>query len=115
MPVYIFKCPSCNIEVKILQSMKAADPVCQRCIKASCGAHTPEMKKLISIPSRPQFKGKGFYETDYRKPEKGLPEEFKPGLKQGNKKTDWELTQNKDGSGSLMKKNKKKKENKNST
>jgi predicted nucleic acid-binding Zn ribbon protein len=27
-----------------------------------------EVEKVLSIPSQPQFKGKGFYCTDYKKP-----------------------------------------------
>ena len=45
MPFYTFKCPSCNREEEILQSMKAPKPVCKRCINASCGTHTPEMER----------------------------------------------------------------------
>jgi len=114
MPFYNFKCSSCQIEVEILQSMTAPNPVCDRCVQASCGVHIPEMERLISIPARPQFKGEGFYETDYLKPSKGIPEELKPRLKQDTSgdKSDWKLTQNKDGSGSLMKEKKKKKKGK---
>ena len=47
MPFYTFKCASCNQEKEVLQSMKTANPVCERCIKASCGTHTPEMKRVF--------------------------------------------------------------------
>ena len=115
MPFYTFKCRTCGLEeTKLRQMGNDKEPLCPVCCyNPEAQDKAERMKKLISIPSRPHFKGKGFYETDYRKPEKGLPKELKPGLKQGNKKTDWELTQNKDGSGSLMKKNKKKKKKKN--
>ena len=66
MPLYTFKCPSCNREEEINQSMRSAIPVCQRCVNASCGMHIPEMKRVWKKTARPQFKGEGFYETDYK-------------------------------------------------
>ena len=71
MPLYTFKCPSCNREEEMNQSMRSAVPVCQRCVNASCGTHIPEMKRVWKKTARPQFKGEGFYETDYKeKPKK---------------------------------------------
>ena len=67
MPFYTFKCPSCSQEEEILQSMNTAKPVCKRCVDASCGTHTPEMERVWQPTSKPQFKGSGFYETDYKK------------------------------------------------
>ena len=46
MPLYTFKCPSCNREEEINQSMRSAIPVCQRCVNASCGIHIPEMERV---------------------------------------------------------------------
>ena len=67
MPFYTFKCPSCNIVKEIQQNMKAPPPVCRRCVNASCGTHIPEMKRVWKKTAKPQFNGKGFYETDYKK------------------------------------------------
>ena len=67
MPFYTFKCPSCMKEEEILQTMKAPNPVCKRCVEASCGMHVPEMERVFGNTSKPQFKGSGFYETDYKK------------------------------------------------
>ena len=66
MPLYTFRCPSCNRVEEINQSMKTAVPVCQKCINASCGVHIVEMERVWKKTARPQFKGKGFYETDYK-------------------------------------------------
>ena len=66
MPIYTFKCPSCSREEEVNQSMKAASPVCQRCVNASCGVHIVDMKRVWKKTARPQFKGEGFYETDYK-------------------------------------------------
>ena len=71
MPLYTYKCPSCNQTKEILQSMKEPDPVCKRCVKASCGVHIPEMKRVFGDIGKLQFKGSGFYETDYK--QKGKP------------------------------------------
>ena len=66
MPIYTFKCPSCNQTRDITQSMKAPAPVCRRCVDASCGIHIPVMERVWKKTSKPQFKGSGFYETDYK-------------------------------------------------
>ena len=71
MPFYTFKCPSCSRIEEIQQSMKAVSPVCQRCVDASLGIHIPKMKRVYGHTAKPQFKGEGFYETDYKeKPKK---------------------------------------------
>ena len=67
MPFYTFKCPSCKKEEDVLQTMKAPNPVCKRCVDASCGMHIPEMERVFKSTGKPQFKGSGFYETDYKK------------------------------------------------
>ena len=66
MPFYTFKCPSCSVIEEIQQSMKAPAPVCRRCANASCGVHLPEMERVYGHTAKPQFKGDGFYETDYK-------------------------------------------------
>ena len=66
MPMYTFKCPSCNREEDVQQSMKSPNPVCRRCVDASCGIHIPEMERVFKSTGKPQFKGSGFYETDYK-------------------------------------------------
>jgi putative FmdB family regulatory protein len=57
MPLYEYQCQQCSDTVEILQRM--SDPPQAHCAK--CGG---EMKKLISAPAI-QFKGSGFYKTDY--------------------------------------------------
>lgn len=57
MPLYEYQCQSCKERTEILQ--KISDPPYSHCPK--CGG---EMKKLISSPAI-QFKGSGFYKTDY--------------------------------------------------
>ena len=55
----------------VLQSMNAPKPICKRCVKASCETHMPEMERVFTNVGKPQFKGSGFYETDYKM--KGKP------------------------------------------
>ncbi len=57
MPLYEYHCNQCNERSEILQ--KISDPPYTHCPK--CGG---EMKKLVSAPAI-QFKGSGFYKTDY--------------------------------------------------
>ena len=74
MPFYTFKCPSCSQEEEVLQSMSSADPVCKRCVNASCGIHIVEMERVFKSIAKAKFKGSGFYETDYKcKEKKGKP------------------------------------------
>lgn len=57
MPIYEYQCGNCKERHEIIQ--KISDAPLAHCPK--CGG---EMKKLISAPAI-QFKGSGFYKTDY--------------------------------------------------
>lgn len=57
MPLYEYQCQQCSERVEILQ--RISDPPYSHCPK--CGG---EMRKLLSAPAI-QFKGSGFYKTDY--------------------------------------------------
>ena len=57
MPLYEYQCNSCGERSEILQ--RASDSPSPHCPK--CGG---ELKKLFSSPAI-QFKGSGFYKTDY--------------------------------------------------
>ncbi len=57
MPIYEYQCKACNDRHEIIQ--KISDDPLTHCPK--CGG---EMKKLLSSPAI-QFKGSGFYKTDY--------------------------------------------------
>ena len=69
MPFYTFKCPSCNQEEEILQGMNTANPICKRCVEASCGTHTPEMKRVFKVNAKPHSKD-GSWEFKKEKKEK---------------------------------------------
>ena len=70
MPLYTYKCPTCSNVEEILQTIKEPAPVCKWCTNHSCGIHTPEMERMFGDIGKPQFKGRGFYETDYKKKSK---------------------------------------------
>lgn len=57
MPIYEYQCKECNQRHEIIQ--KFSDEPLTHC--PHCGG---EMKKLFSSPAI-QFKGSGFYKTDY--------------------------------------------------
>jgi len=61
MPTYEYKCKQCKHTMEEVQSMKD-DPLvmCPVC-------HTPNLVRLIGNGSGLIFKGKGFYQTDYKK------------------------------------------------
>lgn len=57
MPIYEYQCVKCSERHEIIQ--RISDPPLEHCPK--CGG---DMKKLFSSPAI-QFKGSGFYKTDY--------------------------------------------------
>ena len=59
MPIYEYFCKDCGHEEETLQRVN--DPLLTTC--PACGGH---YQKKISSPAF-QFKGSGFYETDYKK------------------------------------------------
>jgi putative FmdB family regulatory protein len=65
MPLYEYQCDACGHRFEVLQ--KFSDPRIDTCAK--CGS---KVHKLMSSPAI-QFKGTGFYITDYPKNESGAP------------------------------------------
>ncbi|MCX6566822.1 MAG: zinc ribbon domain-containing protein [Candidatus Aminicenantes bacterium] len=63
MPIYEYACEKCGKRIERIQ--KVSDPSCKKC--PHCGG---PLRKLVSS-SAIQFKGSGFYITDYAK--KGRP------------------------------------------
>jgi putative FmdB family regulatory protein len=58
MPLYEYECEACGERLERLQ--KLADPPLVEC--PACGA--PRLRRLVSTPAF-QFKGSGWYVTDY--------------------------------------------------
>lgn len=59
MPIYEYRCQSCNHELEALQKM--SDPELRDC--PHCGQ--PQLQKLISAAAF-RLKGGGWYETDFK-------------------------------------------------
>jgi putative FmdB family regulatory protein len=66
MPLYEYQCQTCGKRTEVLQ--RFSDPPLAAC--PNCGG---EVKKLISSPAF-QFKGTGWYVTDYAGKKPGGPE-----------------------------------------
>lgn len=59
MPLYEYTCKKCGV-FEVRQGIK--DEPLKKCPTCS-----EQVEKLISVTSNPQFKGTGFYQTDYKK------------------------------------------------
>lgn len=66
MPIYEYRCTQCKATVEVLQ--KAKDQRLEKC--QTCGGR---LVKLVSSPAI-QFKGKGWYITDYAKKKSSSPD-----------------------------------------
>ena len=63
MPIYKFYCKHCDDTVDIITDVSDNDlRVCMTCGRGRV--------KQFPITGKPQFKGNGFYETDYKKKDK---------------------------------------------
>ena len=69
MPFYTFKCPKCKIEKDVLQGMNDDAPTCDKCSNM-VPRNIVDMERVYKTIGKPQFKGSGFYETDYKKKDK---------------------------------------------
>lgn len=80
MPLYEYECTKCGERAEIIQRM--SDPPHALCPK--CGS---DMKKLMSAPAI-QFKGSGFYKTDYASSGSGSSSSASKGESKGESKSD---------------------------
>jgi putative FmdB family regulatory protein len=63
MPIYEYQCCKCDAVTEMTHGMsEGPNENCSVC-------NSKELTKMISVTSRPQFKGSGFYETDYKSKE----------------------------------------------
>ncbi|MBI3492426.1 MAG: zinc ribbon domain-containing protein [Acidobacteria bacterium] len=63
MPLYEYQCDACGHRFEVIQ--KFSDPLVEKCPKCGSAVH-----KLMSSPAF-QFKGTGWYVTDYAKKDQG--------------------------------------------
>lgn len=59
MPLYEYACKNCGT-IEVRQSIND-EPL------KKCPTCTAKVERLISVTGTPQFKGTGFYQTDYKK------------------------------------------------
>ncbi len=77
MPLYEYKCTKCGSVIEALQ--KASDPPLKNC--SSCGG---PLQKQVSSPAI-QFKGNGWYITDYARKTAEAPQAESPRPADGEK------------------------------
>ncbi len=81
MPIYEFECTKCKAHTEVFQKMNDKQPT--KCPK--CGGR---LERLISAPAI-QFKGSGFYLTDYgRSGQKALEKKQSEATSSDDKKSD---------------------------
>jgi len=68
MPFYTFKCRTCNLEQEEMRSMSdVKEPLCPICCyNPNVNGDDEKMTRVFTNVGKPQFKGSGFYETDYK-------------------------------------------------
>ncbi len=68
MPIYTYKCNTCGLKEDFMKSM--GDFKVQLCPKCSYDPNIQgddeKMTRIFINVGKPQFKGSGFYETDYK-------------------------------------------------
>lgn len=97
MPIYEYQCKDCGDRIEEMQKM--SDPPLTTC--KECGG---ELKKLISAPAV-QFKGEGWYVTDYAGKGKKKKDDAGGGEGQSESKSDAK-TESKSEGGSKSETNK---------
>ena len=91
MPIYEFECTKCKAHTEVFQKMNDKQPT--KCRK--CGGR---LERLISAPAI-QFKGSGFYLTDYgRSGQKALEKKQSEATSSDDKKSDKAEKKTKDNS-----------------
>ena len=58
MPLYDYKCPKCGNLIDVIQSSTTEAPKCPKCGTV--------MEKQVSAPAGFEFKGGGYYQTDFK-------------------------------------------------
>jgi len=66
MPIYTYKCPECKNTKDVLCKINDDAPFCKSCSKPVPRKYV-KMERVFGKTGKPQFKGSGFYETDYKR------------------------------------------------
>lgn len=81
MPLYEYRCNACGQRFEVIQ--KFSDPPAETCTKCGKGP----VERLLSSPAI-QFKGSGWYITDYARKSSDASAGSKPSSSSDDKKTD---------------------------
>ncbi|HEX7486790.1 MAG TPA: FmdB family zinc ribbon protein [Vicinamibacterales bacterium] len=79
MPLYEYQCENCGLKFEVIQ--KFSDPTVGTC--RACGG---KVQRLLSAPAI-QFKGTGWYITDYARKGMTPPDSDKPSSSTGSSET----------------------------
>ena len=68
MPLYTYKCRTCGMKEDFLKTVEdSKDPLCPKCCyNPNIQGDDEKMFRVFTNVGKPQFKGSGFYETDYK-------------------------------------------------
>ncbi len=68
MALYTYKCRTCGMKEDFLKTMEdSEEPLCPKCCyNPNLDGKDEKMFRVFSNVGKPQFKGSGFYETDYK-------------------------------------------------
>jgi len=68
MPFYTYKCNTCGLKEDFLKSMEdSKTQLCPKCMyNPNIQGEDEKMTRIFINVGKPQFKGSGFYETDYK-------------------------------------------------
>ena len=68
MPLYTYKCRNCGLKEEFLKKFgDSKEPLCPKCCyNPDVDGNDERMARVFGKVGKPQFKGSGFYETDYK-------------------------------------------------
>ena len=68
MPFYTYRCNTCGLEKDFLKSIgDSKTQLCPKCCyNPNVNGDDEKMTRVFTNIGKPQFKGSGFYETDYK-------------------------------------------------
>ena len=66
MPIYQYKCIECDLKIEEIKKMDEKDDIDYTLCPNKDLNYECQLKRIVSGVSDPQFKGSGFYSTDYK-------------------------------------------------
>jgi len=68
VPIYTYKCNTCGLKEDFLKTIEDSEAqLCPKCCyNPNLDGDDEKMTRVFTNVGKPKFKGKGFYETDYK-------------------------------------------------